>query len=102
MEFRGYSLRYRSDMDPVLWDISIVVHGGEKVSSRQRWRLEAAASLQDGGWETRGFFWHWEGGGSREAGEGRSSFRAHLNHWGAVQMPCVQKGSCAARPLQGP
>ncbi|XP_032086464.1 multidrug resistance-associated protein 1-like isoform X2 [Thamnophis elegans] len=31
VEFRGYSLRYRSDMDPVLRDISIVVQGGEKV-----------------------------------------------------------------------
>ncbi|XP_063171075.1 multidrug resistance-associated protein 1-like [Candoia aspera] len=31
VEFRGYSLRYRSDMDPVLRNISIVIHGGEKV-----------------------------------------------------------------------
>ncbi|KAM3826734.1 multidrug resistance-associated protein 1-like isoform 1-T1 [Vipera latastei] len=31
VEFRGYSLRYRSDMDRVLRDVSIVVHGGEKV-----------------------------------------------------------------------
>ncbi|ETE72132.1 Multidrug resistance-associated protein 1, partial [Ophiophagus hannah] len=31
VEFRGYGLRYRSDMDPVLRDISVVVRGGEKV-----------------------------------------------------------------------
>ncbi|KAG8145850.1 hypothetical protein E2320_012309 [Naja naja] len=31
VEFRGYGLRYRSDMDPVLRDVSVVVRGGEKV-----------------------------------------------------------------------
>ncbi|XP_007443149.2 multidrug resistance-associated protein 1 [Python bivittatus] len=31
VEFRGYSLRYRSDMDPVLRNISVVIRGGEKV-----------------------------------------------------------------------
>lgn len=95
VEFRGYSLRYRSDMDPVLRDISIVVHGGEKVSSRQPHLCRMEGGREDASC-------HWEGGGSREAGEVRSSFSAHLNHWGAVQIACAQRGSCVARPLQGP
>lgn len=97
MEFRGYSLRYRSDMDPVLRDISIVVHGGEKVSSRQCWGLEAAVSLQDGGWERRGFL-ALGAGGSREAGEGRSS----SGSLGSSTDTACPEGICVARPLQGP
>uniref|UniRef100_A0A670Z177 Multidrug resistance-associated protein 1 n=1 Tax=Pseudonaja textilis TaxID=8673 RepID=A0A670Z177_PSETE len=31
VEFRGYGLRYRGDMDPVLRDVSVVIRGGEKV-----------------------------------------------------------------------
>lgn len=94
MEFRGYSLRYRSDMNPVLRDVSIVVHAGEKVSPRQ---LHLCS--MEGGRE--GTSWHMGGGAAEKLVKAApaltwSSGKQHRYH---APPP---RGSYVVRPPQDP